>query len=189
VFEMLEDSGVTLSGTRSEDEDDVVLDGTRAMQEDSRSHEVEEELHDQYELCTDCATNKKGLCQNGGDGLKTDVTMDMQHIISRRREEDEAVQLGNKIFKVVSGILSFLCLVTAVVAPGLDIVFGLLGGLCSSSLCFFFPAAYRLQLAKEMLRPIDKKWIRWVAWTMMVVGVLGAVFGTAASMTEFIGEE
>jgi amino acid permease len=171
---------VTQSGSRSADE----LDGTMGvMEEDARCSEVDDELDVACAAPSDCVKNVMTTLQTS-----TDERWAMRHerpmLVSR--EDEEAVRLGNIIFKTVSAILSLLCLVTAIVAPRLDIVFGLLGGLCSSSLCFLFPAAYRLQMAQEMLLPLRSRWMRLLAWVMVVVGVFGAIFGTAAGVVEFI---
>ncbi|CUF03719.1 amino acid permease-like protein, putative [Bodo saltans] len=113
------------------------------------------------------------------------TTEDSQDTEDRPMMPDPTVADDRRIHRAVSGTLSFLCLAVAIIAPRLDVVFALLGGMCSSGLCFVFPAAFRLRLGYEAKIPItDGSGTQRIAWSMVLVGVFAAVYGTAAGILE-----
>jgi sodium-coupled neutral amino acid transporter 7/8 len=56
-------------------------------------------------------------------------------------------------FYLWSTLLSFSAMVVAVLTPGIVVVIGLLGAMCSSTLCFTYPALFRLAMDAHDLVP------------------------------------
>ncbi|KPA86679.1 putative mitochondrial amino acid permease [Leptomonas pyrrhocoris] len=78
---------------------------------------------------------------------------------------------------VVSILLSVLSIVLALRAPGIIFIIALLGGLCSSTLCFAYPAAFRVMLhvrGLDRCKPLEFA----LAVFMFVFGVVGGIVGT-----------
>jgi amino acid permease len=101
--------------------------------------------------------------------------------------DDEDSHVTNFHHNVASISLAILALLLALVTPGLVSIFALLGALCGSTLCFIYPAAFRLRL--HYLRVIKpRKWYsEYVMWGMIGVGTFGATFGTAVSVYKMLG--
>jgi amino acid permease len=101
--------------------------------------------------------------------------------------DDEESHVSEFNYNLTSLCLSVLAIVLALVTPGLVSIFSLLGALCGSTLCFIYPASYRLRL--HYLRVIKpRKWYsEAVMWSMIAVGVFGATFGTAVSVYKLFG--
>jgi amino acid permease len=171
VFDALEAAGWPTPVTRftnGQEEDNV----STSADEDAQGEEVE-----MRSPKSNNASSAIGDAEEGADaaGVQGDALL-----------ESTVDDQGDRTFRVVSGVLSLLCLATALVAPRLDVVFGLLGGLCSSCLCFLFPAAYRLRLAYEGIVPLTNVVTKRTAWGMVILGVFGALFGTAAGVLELV---
>lgn len=78
---------------------------------------------------------------------------------------------------IVSVLLSVLSVVLALRARGIVFIIALLGGLCSSTLCFTYPAAFRIMLhARGLDRCKPHEYA--LALFMLVFGVVGGVLGT-----------
>ena len=60
--------------------------------------------------------------------------------------ETGAFYMTPMTFYLWSSFLSLAALVVAVLTPGIVVVIGLLGAMCSSTLCFTYPALYRLAM-------------------------------------------
>lgn len=101
--------------------------------------------------------------------------------------DDEESHVSNYHHNMASIGLATLALLFALVTPGLVSIFALLGALCGSTLCFIYPAAFRLRL--HYLRVIKpRKWYsEGVMWAMVGVGAFGATFGTAVSVYKILG--
>ncbi|ESL09131.1 amino acid permease-like protein [Trypanosoma rangeli SC58] len=87
---------------------------------------------------------------------------------------------------IVSVSLSVACITVALAVPGVVSVVALLGAVCSSSLCFTYPALYRFQLHKTGILPYSKYWERPLMLLMLSFGVVGGVFGTIVAAKEFL---
>ncbi|ORC90603.1 amino acid permease-like protein [Trypanosoma theileri] len=87
---------------------------------------------------------------------------------------------------IVSISLSVACIAAALVVPGVAAVVALLGGVCSSTLCFTYPALYRIRLHKSgVLRCCH--WREYVMmWGMLAVGVVGGLLGTIVAVMEYV---
>ncbi|KAH9578354.1 Amino acid transporter [Trypanosoma melophagium] len=87
---------------------------------------------------------------------------------------------------IVSITLSVACIAAALVVPGVTAVVALLGGICSSTLCFTYPALYRIRLHKSGLLQCSR-WREFVMmWGMLAVGVIGGVLGTIVAIMEYM---
>lgn len=81
---------------------------------------------------------------------------------------------------IVSIVLSVLSIIIALRATGIIFIIALLGGLCSSTLCFTYPAAFRLMLhARGLDRCSPMQLI--CAIGMLLFGIFGGIFGTIAA--------
>ncbi|RNE96358.1 putative amino acid permease-like protein [Trypanosoma rangeli] len=87
---------------------------------------------------------------------------------------------------IVSVSLSVACITVALAVPGVVSVVALLGAVCSSSLCFTYPALYRLRLHKTGILPYSKYWERPLMLLMLSFGVVGGAFGTIVAAKEFL---
>lgn len=77
----------------------------------------------------------------------------------------------------VSVLLSLLSVVLALRARGIVFIIALLGGLCSSTLCFTYPASFRIMLHARGLdrcKPLEFA----MAVFMLIFGVVGGIVGT-----------
>lgn len=77
---------------------------------------------------------------------------------------------------VVSVLLSLLCLLLALLAPGFLYIVALMGGFCSSTLCFTYPALFRQRLHSLGIAPCSKTEMCAV-WSMYVFGFIGFGLG------------
>ncbi|CBZ31084.1 putative amino acid permease [Leishmania mexicana MHOM/GT/2001/U1103] len=78
---------------------------------------------------------------------------------------------------VASVLLSTLSIFLAMQVTGIVVVIALLGGLCSSTICFSYPAAFRIMLhirGLDRCKPMELV----TAICMLVFGVLGGILGT-----------
>lgn len=78
---------------------------------------------------------------------------------------------------VASVLLSTLSIFLAMQVTGIVVVIALLGGLCSSTICFSYPAAFRIMLhirGLDRCKPMELA----TAICMLVFGVLGGILGT-----------
>ncbi|CAG9582891.1 putative amino acid permease [Leishmania major strain Friedlin] len=78
---------------------------------------------------------------------------------------------------VASVLLSTLSVVLAMQFTGIVVVIALLGGLCSSTICFSYPAAFRIMLhirGLDRCKPMELV----TAISMLAFGVLGGSLGT-----------
>ncbi|RNF19181.1 putative amino acid permease-like protein [Trypanosoma conorhini] len=87
---------------------------------------------------------------------------------------------------IVSVSLSVMCITAALLVPGVVSVVALLGAVCSSSLCFTYPALYRLRLHKTGILPYSKYWERPLMLLMLSFGVVGGALGTIVAAKEFM---
>jgi sodium-coupled neutral amino acid transporter 7/8 len=93
-------------------------------------------------------------------------------------------RISPAMFRLTSLLLSCLCVVTATVTPGIVSVFALLGGLCSSTLCLTYPAAFRIALHARGLLPAEP-WEKRFMYVQVCIGILGAIFGTFIGVVKF----
>lgn len=85
------------------------------------------------------------------------------------------------VLRSVSAALAASALLLGLFAPEIQVLFGLLGGVCGSTLDFIWPAVFILR-SKNMSR------INVIgAWALIVVGVVSCVLGTASSIYSTFG--
>lgn len=101
--------------------------------------------------------------------------------------DDEESHVSDYHYNITSFGLATLALVLALMTPGLVSIFALLGALCGSTLCFIYPAAYRLRLHYMRVIKPRKSYSLAVMWSMAAVGVFGATMGTAVSVYKMFG--
>ncbi|KAH9601537.1 Amino acid transporter [Trypanosoma melophagium] len=78
---------------------------------------------------------------------------------------------------IASILLSVLSVLLAFKAPGLVFIIALLGGLCSSTLCFIYPAAFRLRMHTLGICTASYQEL-FVAFAMLFLGFISAAMGT-----------
>ncbi|KAG5467115.1 hypothetical protein LSCM1_01296 [Leishmania martiniquensis] len=82
---------------------------------------------------------------------------------------------------IASVLLSTLSVILATRVTGIVTIIALLGGLCSSTLCFSYPAAFRIMLhARGLDRCRPAEFV--AAICMLVFGVLSGIIGTAIAI-------
>lgn len=82
---------------------------------------------------------------------------------------------------VVSTIQATAALVAGLFIPRVTTVFGLLGGFCGSFIGFIFPALFMMYCGGFALHRVG--WFHFFAtYFMLIVGVIGVVFGTGATI-------
>lgn len=79
---------------------------------------------------------------------------------------------------IVSVFISFVSVLLALKASSIVFIIALLGGLCSSTLCFTYPAAFRILLHVRGLARASRAELL-IALFMLAFGVIGGVFGTS----------
>ncbi|ORC91922.1 amino acid permease [Trypanosoma theileri] len=83
---------------------------------------------------------------------------------------------------IASIILSVLSVLLALKAPGLVFIIALLGGLCSSTLCFIYPAAFRLRMHTLGICTASNQEL-FMAFAMLSLGFISAAMGTAVGIS------
>ncbi|KAF8283428.1 putative amino acid permease-like protein [Trypanosoma cruzi] len=83
---------------------------------------------------------------------------------------------------IASFLLSTLSLLLALKAPGIVFIIALLGGLCSSTLCFIYPATFRIRLHALGIAPASS-WELFIAFVMLGLGFIGGVMGSVVMFT------
>lgn len=82
---------------------------------------------------------------------------------------------------MVSSVISICAIVIAVCVPNIQIVFSLLGGVCSSFLCFVFPAMCVKRLGCGTVEKIGVSGVI-ATETLLWVGTVAGVFSTALTV-------
>ena len=96
------------------------------------------------------------------------------------------VAISDRQFYVTSILISITALVCAIFTPGIVTIVALLGGLCSSTLCFIYPALFRLRLHHLGILKANAE-ERYVVYAMLGLGVFGAIFGTGIGISNLMG--
>ncbi|KPI85440.1 amino acid permease-like protein (AAT26) [Leptomonas seymouri] len=112
------------------------------------------------------------------------VEEELQHVIDAKKHHNDIETIPPRDHLIISVTLSTLCVTVALIVPGIVSVVSLLGGLCSSTLCFLVPGLYRWQMHyKNIARCHNNS--EWCIMTMMVIlGVVAAVLGTVVSIQD-----
>ncbi|EPY20875.1 amino acid permease [Strigomonas culicis] len=77
---------------------------------------------------------------------------------------------------IVSVVLSVLSFLLALKAKSIVFLIALLGSVCSSILCFLYPAAFRISLHVRGIKSCTPLEL-FAAWLMMLIGVVGGIVG------------
>jgi amino acid permease len=82
-------------------------------------------------------------------------------------------------------VLATLSLIAGLFAPGIQLLFGLLGGICGSSVGFIFPSLFAI---RSGLFSRDRAgWLQWICiWLLLAFGVGSCIFGTAISILQTV---
>ncbi|CAJ1011721.1 putative Transmembrane amino acid transporter protein/Tryptophan/tyrosine permease family [Leishmania naiffi] len=123
----------------------------------------------QYKYCNGFAEK-----HNYGSAQK-----ELQHVIEAKKHHNKIEQILLRDHIIISVTLSTLCVAVALLVPGIVSVVSLLGGLCSSTLCFIVPGLYRWQLHNKNIAPCQTLWEVVLMTFMIAFGVIAAIFGTA----------
>jgi amino acid permease len=110
------------------------------------------------------------------------VEEELRHVVEAKKRHNDVETIPARDHLIISITLSTLCVTVALIVPGIVTVVSLLGGLCSSTLCFLVPGLYRYQMhCKHIARCHNV--LEWCVMTLMVVlGAVATVLGTAVSV-------
>ncbi|KEG07774.1 putative amino acid transporter [Trypanosoma grayi] len=82
---------------------------------------------------------------------------------------------------VMSGFLALVALILGLFIPSINVVFGLLGGVCGGFLAFIFPALFTMYAGNWSLKEVG--WVNFIAtYVLLLGGVVAVVFGTAVTI-------
>ncbi|CAD2217700.1 amino acid permease-like protein [Angomonas deanei] len=81
----------------------------------------------------------------------------LEKLVEMKKQVNPYETISYRDHLLVTITLNIVCILGALLLPGIVSIVAFLGGLCSSSLCFTFPAIYRYQLHRNGLAPL-----RWV---------------------------
>lgn len=81
----------------------------------------------------------------------------------------------------VSFAISFVSFLLAISSSGIMFIIALLGGLCSSTVCFIYPSLFRLALHFRGIERCRRKELA-TALAMLLFGMLGGILGTYAAL-------
>lgn len=96
-----------------------------------------------------------------------------------------AYETPDRIRLLVCGSLATASVIAGLFVPGVSILFGLLGGICGSTLAFIWPAVFAMRTGKWTVENVGL--VNVVAtWVLLGVGVLSGVLGTGVSIYEQI---
>ena len=83
----------------------------------------------------------------------------------------------------ICATLAFLSLVAGLYVPGIKVLFGLLGGICGSSLSFIWPALFTLKSDGYSRKSAGL--LEYVSvWILLIVGVFAGILGTILSIVD-----
>lgn len=103
-------------------------------------------------------------------------------LLHQKKQHNDIEVISLKDHLIVSITLSTFCTAVALVMPGIVSVVALLGGICSSTLCFTCPALYRWALNRRGLS-LFKGHFEWsVMAFMLLFGIVGGVLGTIVAV-------
>ena len=95
-------------------------------------------------------------------------------------------RVSDACYRMTSFGLSCVCVLVATVTPGIVSVFALLGGMCSSTLCLTYPAAFRIRLHSTGLLRAEP-WERRFMYFQVIAGICGGLFGTFVGAVKAFG--
>eukprot|EP00388_Colpodella_angusta_P035818 GDKK01037106.1.p1 GENE.GDKK01037106.1~~GDKK01037106.1.p1 ORF type:complete len:351 (+),score=33.76 GDKK01037106.1:1-1053(+) len=81
----------------------------------------------------------------------------------------------------VAGALATTAVIAGLFVPGISILFGLLGGVCGSTLAFIWPALFALRTRRWTVEAVGLAEVTGT-WILLVTGILAGVLGTAVSI-------
>ena len=98
--------------------------------------------------------------------------------VERRRGAELTPKSAKAVMLVGKSLVLAFCAVVGCVVPNFEGIFGLVGSLPVGAITFILPGAFHLKLFGRSLSPARRA----LDITMVVFGVLGAIFGTIASV-------
>jgi amino acid permease len=88
-----------------------------------------------------------------------------------------------KVRVAVCVFLSTASLIVGLFVPGIGILFGVLGGVCGSSIAYILPALFTMKLDGWSRESVGV--VNWLStWALLVGGIVAGVLGTAVSLYE-----
>jgi amino acid permease len=93
----------------------------------------------------------------------------------------DAYNTPSHVRVAVAGGLATFSIVVGLFVPGIQILFGLLGGVCGSSLAFIWPAVFAFRAGGWTVAEVGRANVV-ATWLLLICGVLGGVLGTATSL-------
>ncbi|KAK7196909.1 amino acid permease-like protein [Novymonas esmeraldas] len=133
-------------------------------------------------------SNGEGNGHSNGNGHAKSygsVEETLKRVVERKKHHNPVETISARDNLLISVSLSTFCVAVALVVPGIVSVVSLLGGLCSSTLCFTIPGLYRWKMHYTDVAPCRTMW----DWSLMVFmigfGVVGGAVGTAVSVMTF----
>ncbi|KPA76583.1 putative mitochondrial Amino acid permease-like protein [Leptomonas pyrrhocoris] len=112
------------------------------------------------------------------------VEEELQYVVKSKKHHNSIETIPARDHLLISITLSTLCVSVALIVPGIVSVVALLGGLCSSTLCFTVPGLYRWQMHYNHIARCHSvsEWCMMVL--MVVLGAAATVLGTAVSIQD-----
>ncbi|KPA76584.1 amino acid permease-like protein (AAT26) [Leptomonas pyrrhocoris] len=106
----------------------------------------------------------------------------LQAIVERKKHHNSIETIPARDHLLISITLSTLCVSVALIVPGIVSVVALLGGLCSSTLCFTVPGLYRYRLHRRGIAHFTNWWSWSLTLFMIGFGVVGGTLGTMVAV-------
>ncbi|KAL7705472.1 Amino acid permease-like protein [Lotmaria passim] len=112
------------------------------------------------------------------------VEEELQHVVEAKKQHNNVETIPPRDHLIISITLSTLCLTVALIVPGIVTVVSLLGGVCSSTLCFLVPGLYRWEMHYKNIARCHNV-LEWCVMTSMVLlAGVATVLGTAVSVQD-----
>ncbi|KAL7700185.1 Amino acid permease-like protein [Lotmaria passim] len=109
----------------------------------------------------------------------------LKYIVEKKKQHNNVETIPPRDHLIISITLSTLCLTVALIVPGIVSVVSLLGGVCSSTLCFTIPGLYRCQLHRRGIAYCVSWWSWLLTLFMIGFGVVGGTLGTVVAIMNF----
>lgn len=93
----------------------------------------------------------------------------------------DAYSTPNHVRLFTAGMLAVTSVIAGLFVPGIGILFGILGGVCGSSLAFIWPALFALRTGEWTVAKVGLVDCI-LTWVLLIVGILAGVVGTATSI-------
>lgn len=121
--------------------------------------------------------------EEGCGDYGTQTAEALHHVVEQKKQHNDVETIPLRDHLIISVSLSTVCIAVALVVPGIVAVVSLLGGVCSSTLCFTVPGMYRWRIHQRGMARCDGWWEWFLMFFMIGFGVIGGTLGTVASVS------